>query len=294
MRSKPVSLLLLLAIGSAAMSCVSMKKYRALEDNLRGTESTLAERDAQVKDRDAQIQDRNAQLEKERGSLGALEAELKSCREGEATLHKAIEKAEADKNSLLAAKGRLSADIEGMRVALREMEARKNAAEERVQAYRDLLARFKKLIDAGKLKVKIIDGNMVVELANDILFPSGSADLSADGKTAIVEVAQVLASIPDRSFQVAGHTDNKPIKSEKYPSNWELAASRAITVVNTMVDAGMPPQRISAASFGQYRPAAANDTPQNRAVNRRIQIVVMPDLSDLPGYNELQSVSKEK
>jgi chemotaxis protein MotB len=69
-----------------------------------------------------------------------------------------------------------------------------------------LLGKFKKLIDAGKLKVKIVDGRMVVELATDVLFDSGSAKLSDAGKAAIVEVSQVLATIGERSFQVEGHT----------------------------------------------------------------------------------------
>src|SRR5581483_6441427 len=122
--------------------------------------------------------------------------------------------------------------------------------------------------DAGKLKVKIVDGRMVVVLATDILFASGSASLSKDGKAAITEVAQVLASIPNRNFQVEGHTDNVPIATAQFPSNWELAAFRATNVVKTMIEAGMPKERISAASYSDTKPIGVNDMPEGKALNR--------------------------
>ena len=126
-----------------------------------------------------------------------------------------------------------------------------------------------------------------IELATDVLFSSGSATLSADGISAIQEVAKVLASIPGRKFQVEGHTDDVPIKTAQYASNWELASGRAITVVKTMVDAGLPGDRVSGASFGEQKPTASNKTPEGRASNRRIEIVVVPDLASLPGFDEL-------
>ena len=135
---------------------------------------------------------------------------------------------------------------------------------------------------------------MVVVLATDILFASGSASLSKDGKAAIGEVGQVLASIPKRSFQVEGHTDNVPIASAQYPSNWELAAARAITVLKSMVESGLPGERISAASFGDTRPVASNDSKETKAQNRRIEIIIVPDLSQLPGFEELKALDAKQ
>jgi len=127
-------------------------------------------------------------------------------------------------------------------------------------------------------------------LATDILFASGSASLSKDGRASILEVGQVLASIPKRSFQVEGHTDNVPISSATYPSNWELAAARAITVLKAMVEGGLPPERVSAASFGETHPVAPNDSKESKAQNRRIEIIIVPDLSQLPGFEELKAL----
>ena len=135
---------------------------------------------------------------------------------------------------------------------------------------------------------------MVVSLGSDVLFPSGSAKLSAQGILTIKDVTAQLASIPNKSYQVEGHTDDVPISTAMFPSNWELASARALSVVKTMVEAGMPRERVSAASFGQFHPVADNKTPEGKSANRRIEIVIVPDLSSLPGYEELQKLSNEK
>lgn len=186
----------------------------------------------------------------------------------------------------------LKGSVAEMESALRDLATRKAASDARIAEYKSLLERFRPLIDAGKLKVKIANGRMVVELATDVLFASGSADLSPDGKAAIAQVTTLLASIPEREFQIEGHTDNVPIKTPQYPSNWELASGRALTVVKTMIDGGMPAKRVSAASFGQEHPVADNTSEVARAGNRRIEIVVVPDLSGLPGFEELKLAAK--
>jgi len=185
-------------------------------------------------------------------------------------------------------KSTLKSSVDDMKLALDELAKRKAEADRRIAEYKNLLSRFQSLIDAGKLKVKIVDGRMVVALTSDVLFSPGSAALSKDGKANIQEVAKLLAGIPERKFQIEGHTDNVPIHTDAFPSNWELASARALTVLKTMVDAGMPADRVSAASFGDSKPAASNDTPDGKAQNRRIEIVVVPDLSSLPGFDELK------
>lgn len=273
---------------------VGKGKYDALQAELDATKAALS---GQVSERDAKIRSLEEALAEEKAKLAALEAEkaaLQAKLEGELAGERERNKQLLDeKAALVADRTRLKGSVEEMKTALAELEARKAAAEARIAEYQSLLVRFKKLIDAGKLSVKIVDGRMVVALATDILFASGSAQLSTDGAAAIGEVAQVLATIPDRSFQVEGHTDNVPIQTEKYPSNWELASARALTVVRTMISAGLPATRVSAASYGEFKPTAPNDTPANKAQNRRIEIVVVPDLSGLPGFDELKQAAAE-
>ena len=101
----------------------------------------------------------------------------------------------------------------------------------------------------------------------------------------------MLASVPGRTYQVEGHTDNVPIHTQRYPSNWELASARAVAVTRTMIEAGVDPARISAASFSEYKPSASNGSKEGRAQNRRIEIVVVPESVGLPGFEELKDVS---
>jgi len=110
-------------------------------------------------------------------------------------------------------------------------------AEANLKAYRELLADFKPLIDRGLLKVEVVDGRITLGMASDVLFASGSAELSQAGKDNIGEITKVLAAkSKDRDFQVEGHTDSEPINTPQYPSNWHLGAARAIAVTQFMVD----------------------------------------------------------
>lgn len=231
-------------------------------------------------------------LKKERDELAAKRAALEDQLTAEQARGKEltgrVSRLTADVADAADDKHRLQSSVEDMRRALAELESRRAEAEARVAEFKSLLARFRSMIDAGKLKVKIVDGRMVVVLATDILFASGSASLSKDGRSAISEVAQVLKDIPQRAFQVEGHTDKVPISTAAYASNWELAAARAITVLKAMVDAGLPAERVSAASFAETRPVASNEFADGKAQNRRIEIIIVPDLSALPGFEELK------
>jgi chemotaxis protein MotB len=189
------------------------------------------------------------------------------------------------------AKTQLEDSVAEMKRALEELSQRKLEAEKRIAEFKELTAKFKPLVDAQKLSVRVVNGRMVVALSTDILFPSGSAKLSKAGLPAIVEVSNVLKSIEGKKFQIEGHTDSVPIVTAQYASNWELASARALSVLKTMVDSGMKPEQISAASFGPHQPIRPNDTAENKALNRRIEIVVVPDLTGLPGFDELQRVS---
>jgi chemotaxis protein MotB len=279
MRTISLSLFLLIT------ACVTQGTYDALMAQHRQTEDDLAARNKALEEANRKI---SAGEDREKSLQQALNEEKEKAKDLDARLTKAL----GDLAALTKDKSKLQANVEQMTVALADLEKRRAQAEARVNEFKNLLARFKSLIDAGKLKVKIVDGRMVVVLATDILFASGSASLSKDGKAAIGEVAQVLASIPNRSFQVEGHTDNVPIATAQFPSNWELAAFRATNVVKAMIDSGMPKERISAASYSDTKPAGVNDMNEGRALNRRIEITIVPDLSSLPGFEELQKVEK--
>lgn len=278
MRTMPVLCVALLLTG-----CGLKKDVERLEAVVAERDVTIAARDASIAsleqtrdDLESQIVDLQARIDDLEADLQAMEADLD---------------AERDKSArMLADRGALRDEVVAMKQALAELELRKRQADERVAAYRDLVSRFQALIDAGTLSVKIVDGRMVVVLATDVLFASGSAELSADGAAALTQVGEVLATLSGRRFQVEGHTDDVPIRTAQYPSNWYLAAARAIGVVRHLMEHGVAPEAVSAASFADTRPVASNADRDARALNRRIEIVVVPDLSDLPGYDELKAM----
>jgi chemotaxis protein MotB len=168
-----------------------------------------------------------------------------------------------------------------------ELEEAKRAmqdAQERAKLLDDLQAKFKKMIDAGHLKVTTRHGRIVLQLHNDVLFATGDADLKPDGKAAIGEVAATLRGVGLKRFQVAGHTDSEPITTDtknKFPSNWELSAARAIAVVKLLVTDGVAPAVLSAAGYGPYDPVATNATPDGQSRNRRIEITLVPNVAPL-------------
>jgi chemotaxis protein MotB len=167
-----------------------------------------------------------------------------------------------------------------------ELQKRQEAAEKRAAQFRQMVAKFKSMIDAGKLQVEIRDGLMLVKLPDNILFDPGKTDLKPAGKDAIAQVTSILSGIEGRKFQVAGHTDNIPIKSAKFKSNWELSTARAVEVTKLMIADGMDPKRLSAAGFADELPVGDNATEEGRRANRRIEIVVQPNLNELPGMED--------
>jgi chemotaxis protein MotB len=119
-------------------------------------------------------------------------------------------------------------------------------------------------------------------LSNKLLFKSGSVDIEAKGKDAIRILGEVLKKNPDIDVMVEGHTDNVPIKTSLYKDNWDLSVARAITIVRMLTsNYGILPMRLTAAGRGEYMPKASNDTPEGRALNRRTEIILTPNLDKI-------------
>ena len=183
---------------------------------------------------------------------------------------------------------KLQGNLSASRQELEDLRKWRNDAAKRMQTFREMSKKLQKMVDAGKLGVRVRDGRLVMRLPQDVLFPSGSANLSRDGELALMEVAVILKQFPDRRFMVAGHTDSQPVKekSELYKDNWELSMARALVVTRFMVEAKMRPDTIVAAGYGEHDPIAKNNSPEGRRENRRIEIILLPDLSELPTLPE--------
>lgn len=113
-----------------------------------------------------------------------------------------------------------------------------------------------------------------VEIKNDVLFPSGSADLTASANEVVRQLGGVLAGLTNPVY-VEGHTDNVPINDDLFPSNWELSAARASAVIRLLAAGGVPPEQMTALGFGEYRPTQPNDSAEGRSANRRVLLAIL-------------------
>jgi chemotaxis protein MotB len=130
------------------------------------------------------------------------------------------------------------------------------------------------LIKSGRVRVIPNERGFAISLVSDQLFGAGSADLDPEAMPELQEVSDFLTQLSN-SIVIEGHTDNLPVDSRKWSSNWQLSATRAVAVVQALQDYGVPPQRLSGASFGDTRPVQPNDTAEGRALNRRVDVVIV-------------------
>lgn len=221
-----------------------------------------------------------AEIDKIKGELAGTQDQVKTL-QGKIT---ELEREVASRDERIAALEKDNAAMTTELEALRGEQARKKAE---LDTYRSLFAKLKKLIDAGTIKVSFRKGRMIVELASAILFDSGKTELKDAGKAALDDIVAALQTVNDRDFMIAGHTDTDPIRTKRFKSNWELSTARAVVVVDYMISKGFPSANLGAAGFAEIDPVAANDTPEGKAQNRRIEIVLMPDLGELKGIEDL-------
>lgn len=269
-----------------------LAKYAALQKKDRDLEAQLASEQGKVKDLSGQLEAMGVKLSTE-GSE----------------------------------KEKLSQDVTQMKAALAEYQARAETLERIKQRFETLRKKLQKLTELG-LDVKIRNNRMVISLPGDVLFGSGSDVLSADGNKILLQIADVIRSdsaLRDRQYQVAGHTDDQPLKraADTFHDNWGLSLMRARQVLVFLVAApeadkpaakkpalgaakpakgekeakaakptakelepavtggGLNPKLWSASGYGQTDPIVSNETPEGRKKNRRVELVLMPDVEEM-------------
>lgn len=166
---------------------------------------------------------------------------------------------------------------------IEELNRQKAQAQERSDLFKAIALSLKEMIEAGDLQVEIRKGRMIVKMSDQVLFDPGRAELKRGAREPLRKLAEVLKDIPDRDFVVAGHTDNKRLRSGgRFKTNWELSTARSVEVVKFLQKEGVAAERLSAAGYSEFDPIGDNTTEKGRALNRRIEIVVMPKISELP------------
>jgi chemotaxis protein MotB len=240
----------------------------------------------------------SAQNKKEQEASAAKQAELENAEKQVLALKEQLQKMGVNVDTLnqqLEQSGsqnkELAKSLEEMTRALEEYKARA-AQLERIRARFELLRdKLKKLTDLG-LKVEIRRNRMVIRLPGDVLFASGEDKLRDQGKKVLDAVADVIRNdkqLSGRYFQVAGHTDNKPLAGGRFGDNWGLSVMRARQVLIYLIEpqgsksggGGLDPLRLHAAGYGETDPVVKNDNDEDRQQNRRVELVLMPDVEEM-------------
>ena len=176
------------------------------------------------------------------------------------------------------------ADLDAENTKLKEENASlAKAREEQVQkvssTYESLLEKMKSEISQGQVTISELKGKLTVNMVDSILFDPGKAEVKKGGRELLGKVISILKDVSDKSIRIEGHTDNVQISralAQRYPTNWELSAARAINVTRFLQDQGIDPANLSAVAYGEWKPVATNDTAEGKAKNRRIEIILVP------------------
>ena len=238
------------------------------------------------------------QLDQERGTLNKTQSELEQARARVRQLETQLQQMGVNLDAVQSAlqqtgteKEQLASNLEQLKQALEEYKQRA-AQLERIKSRFELLRdKLKKLTQLG-LKVEIRRNRMVIRLPGDLLFPSGSDKLKKEGLDVLKAVGDVIRNdkqLSQRYFQVAGHTDNVPLKGGQFRDNWGLSLMRARQVLLYLIapvdskrgGGGLSPERLHAAGYGDTDPVASNATPEGRQQNRRVELVLMPDVEEM-------------
>jgi chemotaxis protein MotB len=263
---KLIPSLVFIAILSVFLtSCVTKKKYRAEEGWVDKLQRDSSNTHKQLDGCNTQVKTIQEQLDDLQRQYSGLQGNLKDV---------------SDKSNKTIAQSKLT---------IAEQAKRLKDLQDLIQSQKDVMNRLRKSIaDAlvnfkpDELSVYIKDGNVYVSLQEKLLFKSGSAVVDPKGKEALGTLASVLNNTTDVNVDIEGHTDTIPIKRELFPDNWALSTARAVSIVRILTkDYGVDTHRITASGRGEFHPVATNDTPEGRAANRRTEIILSPNLTEL-------------
>lgn len=257
---------LLLATGLLTLPGCNKKEIAALQQQ---NADLSRSRDELTKSRDQLQAEKSALLQSSTRTQASLSADLMNKSNQVSQLNQTLGSTEQD----LAGKNARVAELQRV---LDEKDAATKALRQKVA---DALLGF----NSKDLQVNVKNGKVYVSLSEQLLFKSGATKVDPAGQDALVKLANALTGNKDINILVEGHTDNVPIKGvvNGARDNWDLSVLRATEITRLLTAAGIDPTQITPSGRGQYLPVAANDTPQDKALNRRTDIILTPKLDEL-------------
>lgn len=247
------------------------KRIAGLLDSISTCQGALAENEAYIKSLGDKLDEQKKKLAAE------LDQKNKSLQQKELELNDALAKAERERAKVEA----LRAELEKTSARAIKLESELNRKDSAVRALKDEITKALSGFDKLDIKVENRNGKVYVSMAEKLLFKSGSTAVDPKGKEALLTLAKALNK-NDVQVAVEGHTDNKPMNSEKIKDNWELSVLRATSIVHILTgDGKMDPTRLTASGRGETQPVADNKTAEGRALNRRTEIILTPRLDKI-------------
>ena len=144
-----------------------------------------------------------------------------------------------------------------------------------MQVYTKLSEAIKAIDTSGRVKVAQSERGVTISITDTMLFKPGEATVLSESRETLMRVASVLTDFPQQ-IRIEGHTDNVPIHTKEFPTNWELSAARALNITRFLTEGGyLPSERLAASGYGEFHPIAPNDTPEGRSQNRRVEVVIL-------------------
>ncbi|MCP4504454.1 MAG: OmpA family protein [Deltaproteobacteria bacterium] len=262
--------------SGAQGAAVLLEDFNAYRAKVELAEDATAKKEEEVK----RLEDKRRILQ---ADIKKVEAELKKAGGSNEDLNARIEDLEgisAEKETQLGAlRGQVN-DLEDAQAALSKEQKKlldeKRKLEAKNDHFEEVENALKSQIKDKKLALRRLRNGVVVEMQNNVLFPSGSAKLNEIGKETLVAVAKAIAAIKNRRIRIEGHTDNVPVgKGIPFEDNWELSSARALTVTRYLQENGVDPSRMSAEARSQFAPVTSNRSRKGKAKNRRIEIYLV-------------------
>ena len=259
--------LILMALGTAVLfgSCVSNKKYAELETMYNSTRDGLMECNTNTRVLETQL----SQAQKENDELRKAIASMKS------TLDKSMENTAQSSTNI----AKLVDEVNAANKYIKKLVDAKSKSDSLNIALTNKLTRSLSNDELRDVDVKVLKGVVYISLADNMLFKSGSYEISDKSYETLSKIAKIIKDYQDYDVLVEGNTDNVPISKTNIRNNWDLSALRASSVVQCLQNQfGINPSRLSAAGRGEYNPIADNGSEMGKARNRRTEIIITPKL----------------
>lgn len=262
-------------VGLMVSGCVSSSTFSQMESQKNREIASLLLQKGALEDQTRSLEQQKSKLEQEKAALqqqtAALQEETAGLVQKSSGLEQKSSVLEQQRSELEQQQAALLAERQQQAALLAE-------SQQRQQQYDELVKGLSMEVEKGQLQVRQYRNMLAVDLAEQIFFDSGSANLKTGGKEVLKKVGEALKGYDNKIIRVVGHTDNVPLAKSlqrTFPTNWELSVARATNVVRFLQEVGIPPERMVPSGRGEYEPIAANDTPEGRKKNRRIEIMLI-------------------